>query len=246
MGNRIYHISALIFLLFISCQKVQEDCTEKGDFTRIERSVSDFHAVSVADRLDVILVTDASKKGIIALEGYGNLFSGVRVEVKEGTLFLSDHNRCKWLRSLKDRIAITVYIDDKLDFLYTLDDASIQTQDTLRFDFLQFDHRSTHNQFLQLDGTRFWIEHYEAGEVLARGRAGVIKVTNFETGVFDGRGLQCEDVFIHHYGLNKIHAMAERTLECQIENSGDILYYKIPSNSPQLSGQGTGQLLRAF
>lgn len=246
MGNRIYHIAALIFLLFCACGKVKEDCTDKGYYTQVERAVEQFHAISVADRIDAELVSDPSKKGTIELHGYGNLFSGVKTEVIDGTLYLSDHNRCKWLRELEDRVRIVIYVDDSLDFLYTLDDGSFTTRDTLRFDFLQMDHRSTKEQYLHFDGIRFWIEHYEAGEVRLDGKADIIKVTNFETGVFDGSKLLSEDVFIFHYGLNKIHVNAKRTLECRIDNIGDVLYYQEPSNTPQIQGTGKGRLVRAF
>jgi len=246
MGHRIYHIAALILLLFGACSKAKEDCTEKGAYATIERSLDGFHAISVADRLDVKLVHDPARLGTIELSCFSNLFSGVHSEVKEGMLYLSDHNRCKWLRELDTRITITVYVDENLDFLYTLDDASFTTSDTLQFDFLQMDHRSTKNQFLRLNGTRFWIEHYEAGEVILEGITPVIKVTSFESGVFDGRNLHSDDVFVFHYGLNKIHVNASRILECRIENTGDILYYQEPSNSLLIKGDGKGKLLRAF
>ncbi len=246
MGNRIYHIAALIIILFCACGKVEENCTNKGAYAQIERQVKPFTAISVADRIDAELVRDAAKKGSIELLGYGNLFSGIHSEVKEGTLYLSDHNRCKWLRELKTRIRVIIYVDDSLDFLYTLDDASFTTRDTLRFDFLQMDHRSTKDQTLHFDGIRFWIEHYEAGEVRIKGKTDIIKVTNFETGAFDGSELLSEDVFIYHYGLNKIHVNAKRTLECQIENVGDVLYYQKPINNPLKQGAGKGQLVPAF
>ena len=63
MGNRIYHIAALIIILFCACGKVEENCTNKGAYAQIERQVKPFTAISVADRIDAELVRDAAKKG---------------------------------------------------------------------------------------------------------------------------------------------------------------------------------------
>ncbi|MDX5431521.1 MAG: DUF2807 domain-containing protein [Bacteroidota bacterium] len=231
----------MLLLLTVSCQKVQEDCTRKGEQATIVRSVETFYGVDAGDRVDVILVKDPAKHGTIELSGPGNLFSGLRTEVHQDILKISDHNRCKWLRSLKERVRCTVYIDS-LHLLYSRDDAAFHSQDTLYADHIIMDHRSTHDQSLLLNVRAFWLQHREAGTLNVSGKCDVLEVINYETGVYNGRNFQSNDAFVYQYGINAIHLSPKKRLTCQVENSGDILYHLAPVDTLIVSGRGSGSV----
>ncbi|MBI1222206.1 MAG: hypothetical protein GC180_06335 [Bacteroidetes bacterium] len=243
MGNRVYHIAALIIgLHFLSCNKIEQDCTEKGDFATIVRQTGPFHSIQAEDRIDVLLHFDPSKLGTIELSGPGNLFSGLRTEVKGDLLMLQDKNRCKWLRSLKDRIRCDVYVDS-LQYLYSMDDASFSCEDTLFADHITMIHKSTHDQNLNIQVRAFWLQHWQAGQVNVKGACEVLEIINYETGEYSGAELDCNDAFIYQYGLNAIHIRAEKRLTCKMENTGDVYYHVKPVDTLIVSGKGPGEVL---
>lgn len=244
MGNRIYHIGALILILLQwSCTKVKEDCTQKGEFTSINREVEPFTNVQVGDRIDVILRYDPNKVGQIVLSGPGNLFSGIHTDVQNGKLEISDKNRCKWLRSLKDRVQCEVFVDFSLKYLYSKDDGAFHCADTLKSDHIIFIHESTHDQEMLVQARAFWIQHKDAGQVNMQGSCDVLEVINYETGIYSGRNFESNYAFIYQYGLNEVHVKSDKTLHCKVENTGNIYYHIKPVDTLTVSGKGLGQVL---
>lgn len=245
MGNRIYHIAAITALLFLSCSKVKEGCTEKGALSEITRTVAPFHQIQVEDRLDVQLIHDPSRLGEIVLKGHANLLDGVSLQVKDGRLLLSDANRCKWLRELDNRVLCQVYIDS-LTELYSMDDAAFFSLDTLPLTELNFKQWSTSDQHLILDIGTLYFDHREAGEVSLSGKCAILVATMYETGKLNAKDMPADFIFIYHYGLNSVSVSPKLELDCLIENSGDVFYHLDPQNKLNVTGRGSGSVERVF
>ncbi|HCS19573.1 MAG TPA: hypothetical protein DIW47_03235 [Bacteroidetes bacterium] len=245
MGNKLYHIAAVTALLFISCSKIEDGCTEKGVLSEITRTVDLFHQIQAEDRIDVELIHDPSRLGQILLKGYANLLDGVRIEVNNDRLILSDANRCKWLRELDNRVLCQVYIDS-LSELYSLDDASFFSSDTLPVNELYFNHNSTSDQKLLLDIGTLYFDHREAGEVRLRGNCDIFVATMYETGKLQAREMPADIVYVYHYGLNHVYVSPLNQLDCHIENTGNVYYHLDPQNGVNVSGRGSGTVERIF
>lgn len=245
MGNRLYHIATLIALLFLSCSKIEDGCTEKGALSEITRTVGMFHQIQAEDRLDVELIHDPSRQGEIVLKGYANLLDGVRLEVVNGQLILSDANRCKWLRELDNRVLCQVYIDS-LSELCSKDDAAFFSLDTLPIIQLYFKQISTANQNLILDIGTLIFDHREAGEVSLSGKCAIFVATLYETGKLQAKDMPADLVFVYHYGLNHASVSPRSQLDCLIENSGNVYYHLDPQNGPNVTGRGSGSVERIF
>ncbi|MHB1277770.1 MAG: GIN domain-containing protein [Bacteroidia bacterium] len=245
MGNRLYHIATLTALLFLSCSKVKDGCTEKGAMSEITRTVDLFYQIQAEDRLDVELIHDPSRKGEIVLKGYANLLDGVSLEVNNGRLILSDANRCKWLRELDNRVLCQVYIDS-LSEIHSIDDASFFSLDTLPLTRLYFKHVSTADQDLILDIGTLIFDHSESGQVNLSGSCDVLVATMYETGKLQAEDMPADFVFVYHYGLNHASVSPLSQLDCLIENSGSVYYHLKPQNGPNVTGRGSGTVERVF
>lgn len=245
MGNRTYHILALVVILASSCSKLKEDCTEKGEYTRLVRQVSPFNTLQAEDRLDVELIQDPLRVGEIELVGYGNLFDGIRCIVENGNLYLRDENRCKWLRELDTRVLCRVYIDS-LKHITNKDDAMIFSSDTLSFNELVLTEKSTSNVNLLLKTGTLTVEHWDAGEVILNGKGAIFIGTIYETGKLNAKNFTTENAYIFHYGLNSVSVKPRFVLECTIENSGSVYYHLNPLNAPDVKGRGSGNVVPAF
>lgn len=243
MGNRLYHITAIIILLSLSCSKVKDGCTEKGALTEVKRQVDLFYEILAEDRLDVELIHDPSRKGEVVLKGYANLLDGVSLQVTNGRLILSDDNRCKWLRELEDRVLCQVYIDS-LSEIHSMDDAAFFSRDTIPLKELYFLQSSTADQNLILDMGTITFDHREAGKVTLSGTCDILIATMYETGKLDAKELSTDLVFIFHYGLNHVSVSPRSLLECLMENSGNVYYHQDPQNGVKVTGRGSGTVQR--
>ncbi len=245
MGNRLYHIATVIALLFLSCGKIEDGCTEKGALSEITRTVGGFYQIQAEDRLDIELIHDPARKGEIILKGHANLLDGVRMEVNNGRLILSDANRCKWLRELDNRVLCQVFIDS-LSEIHSYDDAAFFSLDTLPITQLYFEHISTADQNLILDIGTLIFDHREAGEVRLSGNCDILVATMYETGKLRAKDMHADLVFVYHYGLNHVYVSPIGQLDCLIENSGNVYYHLDPQNGPNVTGRGSGSVARIF
>jgi hypothetical protein len=101
-------ISFFIFFTFQSCKKENLcDCFKStGKETTISRDIKGFDRVTVNDNLDVYL--SEGTEFSVKVTGGKNLVNLVKTVVKDGTLEITNDNKCNFVRTYKRRLKIYV------------------------------------------------------------------------------------------------------------------------------------------
>lgn len=104
--NFIYIL--LILIISVSCKKENLcDCFKStGKEITSERDVSNFTAITVKDKINVILTQGPVFE--VKVEAGANLQSLIKTTLSHDTLKIENKNRCNWVRGYKHKI--TVYI----------------------------------------------------------------------------------------------------------------------------------------
>ncbi len=128
-----------IFLLFLlSCKKENMcDCIKStGKIKFQERIVGDFSNIWLEDNINIILKPDTINK--ITIEAGENLLKLIHTEIKNNYLYITNENRCNWVR--KFDIPINAYISlKKLDTISYWGSGNISCTDTLKNAIFQID-----------------------------------------------------------------------------------------------------------
>ncbi len=106
---RIY-LFILIYLVFVSCEKATERLCVKGVGSEesIERELGEFNQLYLGPRLRFDLVQDTVNK--VVIRGGENIIGFVRTDIVDGKLFITNENRCNFLRSFKKKIIVELHL----------------------------------------------------------------------------------------------------------------------------------------
>lgn len=227
------------FVLLWSCGKEQwDDCiTSTGPQRTEERSVGTFGRVELNDRVDLVL---EERTGTILVEGGRNLLGQVVTEVREGVLFISNENRCNWVRSFKPRITVHVPASPVYEIILrgTGNVSATTTIQRSRFNIEQHGGLGSVDLHLQVDTCRVG-SHAGAGDVECTGTAAYADLYSSSIGTIDLHGMTTAHVLAYSNGTGDITCRASQRLDATIRYAGDIRYAGSPAilNS-EITGSG--------
>lgn len=100
----------LISLLFFSCEKATDRACVKGVGTEtvLEQGLGEFNQLYLGPRLRFDLVQDTLNKVIV--RGGENVIGFVKSEIIDGKLFITNENKCNFLRSYKKKITVELHV----------------------------------------------------------------------------------------------------------------------------------------
>lgn len=110
MKNKVLFLILITGL--VACKKANERaCFKvKGDIITTETPISkDIKTLELHD--DIIYTLVPGKESKVVLEGGENLLPFIDIQSENGNLTLRNENKCKFLRSLKNKIYASIYID---------------------------------------------------------------------------------------------------------------------------------------
>lgn len=236
----------LVILLLTGCGKDQwDDCiTSTGAIRQEERSVEGFHTVSLTDRID--LVFEHRDTNSVAVEAGLNLIDQVVTEVRDGVLYVSNGNRCNWVRSFKPRITVKVPLAQvrKLELSGT---GNVSAADTLRRSGFFIEQRGAEGSVvLPVVVDELIISlHTGSGDVVLTGRcnANAYLFSGIMSPI-DASGMRCWNMNVNNSGVSDIRCKADGHLDVGINGIGDVYYGGSPTGITT-NGTGSGRLIRA-
>src|SRR5688572_25886862 len=127
-----------LFLLFSatlcsSCEKDHMgDCFKStGDIIKESRPVSFFYAIDVEKKVDVIIRQGTPEE--ITVEAGENIVGGITTRIENNTLFITNENKCNWVRSYSN--PVNVYVTtNRLQQIYQNGNGKITSDGVLHFD----------------------------------------------------------------------------------------------------------------
>ncbi|MDD4553891.1 MAG: DUF2807 domain-containing protein [Bacteroidales bacterium] len=125
----------ILLLLFAGCNKEQGVClSNTGPIIKQDRNIDSCNQIDIQDHLNLIL-TD-TPPGTITVEGGKNIIGGIKTEVVDGILYLSNENKCNWLRDYG--IPINVYVSGEGIWRIVYNSSgNVSTTKTLTYDSLK-------------------------------------------------------------------------------------------------------------
>jgi hypothetical protein len=235
-------IAILIIFFFAGCRKEQlDDCiTSTGPIRTEQRILTGFHSVDLSDRIDLVL--DHLAESTVEIEGGRNLLDQIVTEVRDSVLYISNDNRCNWVRSFKPRITVKIPIAS-VHTLILRGTGNITATDTVRHGIFRID------QWLGIGTAQFTVAVQQIYVGLHTG-AGDVKLSGYATdnanyysgimGTIDASQLRARVVNINNSGIGDFRCWAEEELNVAIGDAGDVYYRGQPSiiNS-HITGSGS-------
>jgi hypothetical protein len=238
-------IIAMLVFFFAGCKKEQlDDCiTSTGPIRTEQRTLAGFHTVDLSDRIDLVL--DHMPVSTVEIEGGRNLLDQVVTEVRDGVLYVSNENRCNWVRSFKPRISVKVPIEE-VHTLILRGTGNITATDTVRQEIFRID------QWLGIGTVELKVAvqqiyiglHTGAGDVKLSGHA--TDNANYYSGIMgtiEASHMRARIVNINNSGIGDIRCWAEEELNVAIHDAGDV-YYRGDPITINTNITGSGSLYR--
>lgn len=228
MIHRLFIISMVVLG---ACSKGQRnDClTSLGSISSISRQVQNFTEIAVSDRVELTIVQDSAKAGLVELEGPKNLLEGISTEVENGRLYLKNNNTCNFVRSFDYELKVWVYVDD-LTLLNVESIAQVFTKDTLYISKLEVFHNALSDIDLVLSGEEVYVRSLNSAQTTLRGKVRVLKGSIEEISNLKAFDLQCDEVLLDSHTPLNCEITAAKGIFVKLYNTGNIVYSSRPSD----------------
>jgi hypothetical protein len=236
MKNILFLISAL--LIFQSCKKENLfDCFKStGDIVMETRSIDAFTEVEVHDNVNVIFVYDSVK--YIQVSAGENLLPLIVTELRDGKLYIENHNTCNWVRDYS--IPIDVYIHTPvLRNLHTYGSGKITSQNTIVTDTIEVNNHNTGDIEISVSADEVYCrQHACFGDNKISGSAHYVYIYNTGNGFCDCSELIASKGTTISITTGHTYVNSCDELGAEIKNSGNIYYRGSPVINSNITGSG--------
>ncbi|HLG34608.1 MAG TPA: DUF2807 domain-containing protein [Bacteroidia bacterium] len=236
MKNILYFF--FIALTLSSCKKENLfDCLKStGDKTTERRSITPFTEVEIQDNVNVIFIQDSLT--YIEVTAGNNLLPLIITELRDGKLYIENHNTCNWVRDYS--VPIDVYVHtSSLRTLHTYGWGRITSQNTIVADTLDVNNHNTSEIELAVSATEIYCrQHACFGDNKLTGSAQYVYIYNAGNGFCDCSGLIANRATVISISTGPSYVNSCDELGTEIKSSGDIYYRGNPAIQSTITGSG--------
>ena len=169
----------------------------------------------------------------------------IKSEVRDSCLYLTNENKCNWVRSFKDKVNIYVTCIKIKGLVNNIGSGNITSLDTLYTDYFQlddFDGSGIIN--LKLVANTSWFNlHTGPADLVVNGRSGLSYLYSVGNGSADLKNFPSNGYYITNNSTNNCYVNVQKELDVKIGYIGNIYYsgspYKITTNIT-----GSGKLIK--
>ena len=243
--NRLL-VLLLMSSCLLSCKKSEDQsCLKgKGNEVTVTRSLSAFNSLSLFDGVELTLIQDSVEKIVITCGE--NLVNFVNTDVENGTLTISDDNRCTWLRDLPVKIKAELHYR-ALDYVYNESHGNISMQTTHTGQSLRWENWHVNGRSdLKLDVNIFYSSiNAGASELTVSGQCDEAYYYLSGYGHIRAKGLESDFCWGDHNGTGELELRCADggVLEYAITNYGDLIYWGEPDLIQAEDHSGSGTLI---
>jgi hypothetical protein len=215
--------SILLIICFSACKKENRcDCIKRtGTIITETRQINGFDKIYVEENVAIFIIQDSIFE--VKVEAGENIVPLIKTEVINGTLFISNKNRCNWTRSYKK--PINVFIKMPVIKYITSDGTSdIKSLNTITTDDFDVQTKNSGNIELTVNNSKVTSHMHGSGDLILHG-------TTIEHACDIGGTafLKCEDLktnstWVHTFTTGLCYVSASN-LTCLIDNVGDVYCY---------------------
>jgi len=226
-----------------SCSKSGADCfTNTGPVTRESRHVEDFDTIIARENVDIILTQDSANS--LEVEAGRNILSGIKTDVVERQLMISNTNKCNWVRSYDKPLKVYVHAKNlrKIDYISA---GNITSTNTISAGSLMVDVWGGCGSIeltVDLQEGKFY-EHMGTADIIIHGRVLFSSVVAGDFGMLQLKDLKSDFSFVLNSGSNDCYIQVVKYLDVSISSIGNIYYTGNP-DTIHTHITGTGQLIQ--
>jgi hypothetical protein len=226
-----------------SCQKENAfDCLKStGRIITENRPLPPFRTIKVFDNLKVTIVADTVH--FAEVKAGDNLQKNILTEVKNGELWLSNINKCNWVRSYHKPLEVRVHVKSLLNIFHD-GDAAVNTENTLPADTLFLHLTGAGDLDLEVNTRTIWLDMYEFGNLTLRGSSPNLDGLVMSFGKLEAAELKCQTVSLEMGSEGYAKVQAEQKLSANISGNGNVYYLNQPAEIYR-TGNGKGKILKA-
>ena len=239
-------IAILVFIASFStaCSKLNPgDCfSNTGPVSTQTRTAEPFRYIQMNNNVDVF-ITYGQEYGITVKAGK-NILPGIKTEIEDLTLTISNENTCNWLRSYDS--PLEVYITSPgIDSIVYQSSGNLTCLNAYAADSIQIDVlEGAGNIDLWLNTQKSKVNlHYGTVDLSMRGYSHLNYIYSAGYGPADLSKLGTEFTYITNNSTNNCHVKARLSLNAEIHSVGDIYYSGDPVEINSWI-TGTGRLIK--
>lgn len=234
MKKSILLIAALLILSTIQAQKKIKG---NGNVTTINRTTSDYEAVTFAGSFDYILVSGT--EGKIKIEGEENLLQYIITEVKNGTLNIRTKNSISLQTSKNKTIKITVPFEE-INAVSLTGSGDVWNENTISTNHFKTSVTGSGDIILDVEASSIDASVTGSGDLTLKGRTNNLKVNVTGSGDYKGFSLVANDVDVSVNGSGDAKVVCNGHLKARVSGSGDIRYSGTPkTEDSKVAGSGS-------
>lgn len=230
----------IVFMLMITACNDINDCFHGTGNTATEfREAGAFKSIELSGNINLRFRQDST--AALKVTAGENLLDGIETRIENNTLFISNKNRCNWVRKFNTPITVEV-ASTELNLLFIRDaTGDVKFEDTLRVKDFRLDSFSglgTYDLLLDVESAVLAI-HTGPSDLKVAGRAGYVINYQLGYGKNDCERLLTDYTIAVNKGTNDLRVNAGNRLDVKLEGTGDIYYAGDPVElNKQVSGKG--------
>lgn len=225
---KILFLFLIVTILFSACKKENRcDCFKRTGSVIIEtREISGFDKIYVEDNLNVFLTQDSIFS--VKVEAGENIAPLIKTEVRNGTLYIKNDNRCNWTRSYDK--PFNVYITMPVITYVTSDGTgNIKGLNTIKRDTIDVQIKNSGNIELSLTSLKINSHMHGSGDVTLSGTTYEHACDIGGTGYLYCTNLKTRYTFVHTFTTGICYVNCSGYLICIIDRIGDVYCYGHPA-----------------
>jgi len=245
MKNRASFFAFLLLLIVSagpSCKKENlGDCFKRtGKVMTEARDLPAFDKIYARDNVDVILTEDTGQE--VLVEAGKNLLGLIRTEVREGTLYIRNDNRCNFTRRYDSPIRVLLRVPRTFASIITEGCGQISNTNTFTGDTIHLEVRGGSADIdFTVSSQKVVTAQHGAGDITVRGTADHLYAYNIGTGYTLAEDLSAGYcyAFLKTVGITRLNV--RDLLQITVTSRGNVYYRGNPEIESHI--EGTGQLL---
>ena len=216
-------------MVFNSCKKENLcDCIKRtGNVSTELRTNEGFNSILVYNKVDVYITEGSNFE--VSVEAGDNIRDLIDVEIKDSVLSIDNNNKCNWTRSYKKPIAVHITCPS-LKYISVEGSGNIKSTNTLTPYKIHLNSSSSGVMDLKMDATIIEVSVNSIGDVNLQGETGLLLSDIGGTAFLNCKKLLSDYIYLHCYTTGICSVNTSQTIDCKIDDIGDIYCYGNPSN----------------
>jgi hypothetical protein len=228
--------------IFSSCKKENLcDCIKgTGSIKKEQRAASDFTSIEVHKNISVIITQDNINS--VEVKAGENLLPLIKTEVKNGQLYITNHNTCNWVRSYSKEIVVYVYAKN-LREISSYSARDITSSNTITSSVITILNFLNGDISLDINADESYTKQMGAGgDITVTGHTNFNYIFSQGYGYLHLENLESTKAMVSQHGTSDIHMNASDELDVEITGIGSVFYSGNPVVS-QRPSPGSGKLI---